>query len=114
MSEIGGGHMHRPENQQCGVLKYARYILKKYWELVIYGVVGVCTTVVNVVVFQILSENGLALFWSNAAAFVISVLFAYVANSLAVFMRRFLFVPFSSSGGCGLSVLQLTWGDCLR
>ena len=74
MSEIGGGHMHRPENQQCGVLKYARYILKKYWELVIYGVVGVCTTVVNVVVFQILSENGLALFWSNAAAFVISVL----------------------------------------
>ena len=40
--------MHRPENQQCGVLKYARYILKKYWELVIYGVVGVCTTVVNV------------------------------------------------------------------
>lgn len=77
--------MHRPENQQCGVLKYARYILKKYWELVIYGVVGVCTTVVNVVVFQILSENGLALFWSNAAAFVISILFAYVANSLAVF-----------------------------
>ena len=53
--------MHRPENQQCGVLKYARYILKKYWELVIYGVVGVCTTVVNVVVFQILSENGLDL-----------------------------------------------------
>ena len=53
--------MHRPENQQCGVLKYARYILKKYWELVIYGVVGVCTTVVNVVVFRILSENGLDL-----------------------------------------------------
>lgn len=107
---MGGGHMHRPENQQRGVLKYAHHFLQKHWELVIYGVVGVCTTVINIVVFQILSEKVLNLFWSNASAFVIAVLFAYAANSLIVFHAPFSFRSFLQFWGMRIVSLAIDMG----
>ncbi len=59
---------------------------EKFWKLVRYGVVGVCTTAVNYVLFWLLCYKcGVELNLANAIAIVASVVFAYVANKLFVF-----------------------------
>ena len=51
-----------------------------------YGVVGVCTTAVNYVLFWLLCYKlGVELNVANAAAIVASIVFAYVTNKLFVF-----------------------------
>lgn len=98
------------QNQKHGVWKRCLGLLKKYQELVIYGVVGICTTIINVVVFQFLSETVLNLFWSNVSAFVASVLFAYVANTLVVFRAPFSFRSFLQFWGMRIVSLVLDMG----
>lgn len=58
----------------------------KFWKLVRYGVVGVCTTAVNYVLFWLLCYKlDVELNTANAIAIVASVVFAYVTNKLFVF-----------------------------
>lgn len=58
-------------------------------ELIIYGIVGVLTTVVNVAIFQLFS-NVLNVHYliSNVVAWVVAVIFAFVANKLWVFKSK--------------------------
>ncbi|MFR3042880.1 MAG: GtrA family protein [Thomasclavelia spiroformis] len=61
-------------------------LYKKYKEIIMYLIFGILTTVVNIVVYfiasNILNINYLI---SNATAWFLSVLFAYVTNKLYVF-----------------------------
>lgn len=59
---------------------------EKFLKLVRYGVVGVCTTAVNYVLFWLLCYKlGVELNVANAIAIVASVVFAYITNKLFVF-----------------------------
>ena len=60
----------------------------KYQELIVYFIVGVITTLINIVVFMGLSYVGLSVVPANTLAFVVAVLFAYWANSLFVFKAK--------------------------
>lgn len=64
--------------------------MKKYKELFLYLVFGVLTTLVNFVVFAtsdaILGAN--AYLVSNAIAWIVSVVFAYITNKLCVFASK--------------------------
>lgn len=64
-------------------------ILKKYKETIMYLIVGGATTVVNWVSYALLlrtfSDSGHSVFLANIFAWVISIIFAYVANKILVF-----------------------------
>lgn len=65
-------------------------LLIKYKELITYVVFGVLTTIVNFVCFWVLNRifgDDIYLV-SNAAAWVVSVIFAYVTNKLWVFESK--------------------------
>lgn len=59
-------------------------LIKKYKEIIFYLFFGVCTTIINFFVFWIFSRN-LNPEISNAFAWIISVIFAFVTNKLWVF-----------------------------
>lgn len=68
-------------------------LFKKYREIIIYVIVGGLTTVVNFVVFYlckitISTDTVLRMNVSNFIAWVIAVLFAFVANKLYVFNSK--------------------------
>lgn len=52
----------------------------RYGEALRYLIVGGLTTLINIVLFFGLTHLGIAWFWANIAAWVLSVLFAFVAN----------------------------------
>lgn len=66
-------------------------MLKKIWhkfmsrEVISYLIFGVLTTLVNWVVYGMMVKNGVDYRIATAAAWVISVLFAYVVNKIFVF-----------------------------
>ena len=60
-------------------------LIKKYKEVILYLFFGVVTTVVNILVFQLCRAEGINLLISNFAAWLISVLVAFVTNKLFVF-----------------------------
>ena len=64
-------------------------LLRKHRELVSYVFWGVMTTIVNYVVYFLLTE-GLQVYYltGNVIAWAISVLFAYFVNKLYVFQSR--------------------------
>ncbi|KRN21325.1 GtrA family protein [Lacticaseibacillus camelliae] len=57
----------------------------RYGEALRYLIVGGLTTLINIVLFFGLTHLGIAWFWANIAAWVLSVLFAFVANKKVVF-----------------------------
>lgn len=67
-------------------------VLKKlciqYKEFILYGIFGVLTTVVNIIVFYLLDAVHVNIYISNTCAFIISVIFAYVTNKLFVFESK--------------------------
>lgn len=65
-------------------------LFNKYKEIILYVVFGVLTTLVNFAAFWLLTEIlGERLYLaSNAAAWIISVVFAYVTNKLFVFESK--------------------------
>ncbi len=64
-------------------------LLKKYREQIMYIIFGVATTVVNWIVYVTMQKVFHAeMTLSNAVAWVISVLFAYVTNKLYVFESK--------------------------
>jgi len=61
---------------------------QKHREALLYLFFGVLTTAVNMVVFFALNAAGVNELVSNAAAWVLAVLFAYVTNSIWVFRQK--------------------------
>lgn len=64
----------------------------KYKEIILYVVFGALTTLVNFVSYwvleQVFGNQGKIYLFTNAAAWLISVIFAYVTNKLFVFESR--------------------------
>ncbi len=68
------------------MISFVKKMLVKYRELIMYGIVGVCTTVINMVVYWLFSEVLLVHYAvSNIIAWVLAVVFAFFANKLFVF-----------------------------
>ena len=73
------------------IMEHIKKIIKKFWnkEVITYGIFGVLTTVVNLIVFYImanilnLEEN-----FSNAIAIIVAILFAYFTNRKWVFNSK--------------------------
>lgn len=69
------------------MMQRIKVLLRKLFtrEVVTYGIVGVCTTVVNILLFQGLVYLGTGYRPANAIAIAAAVIFAYAANKLIVF-----------------------------
>ena len=64
-------------------------IIIKYKFIILYGIFGVLTTVINIGVYGVLySGLGVSNVISNVIAWVISVLFAFITNKLWVFESK--------------------------
>lgn len=67
-------------------------LLKKlcvqYKELILYGIFGVLTTLVNIITFYLLDLLHINIYISNTIAFIVSVIFAFVTNKLFVFESK--------------------------
>ena len=63
-----------------------RALFQKYRSLILYGIFGVCTTLVNIVTYWLCARVlHLPLTPSTVIAWILSVLFAYVTNRKWVF-----------------------------
>ena len=63
--------------------------MKDLKEIILYGIFGVLTTVVNIVTFYVLYDIGhLYLILANVIAWFVSVLFAYITNRKYVFKTK--------------------------
>lgn len=62
-----------------------RALLNQYWDILVYLVFGVLTTVVNYLVYLPLLNLGLSATVSNVIAWAAAVVFAYVTNKPFVF-----------------------------
>ena len=68
------------------MIQKIKAMIVKYWEVLIYLVFGVLTTVVNYVIYlQVYNILGLSAALSNAIAWVGAVAFAYLTNKPFVF-----------------------------
>lgn len=69
-------------------MKKIKDLLLKYRELISYLFFGVCTTLVNIIVYYIFDvfESSTAL--STVAAWILSVSFAFVTNKIYVFKSK--------------------------
>lgn len=65
-------------------------LYKKYEELVMYIIVGVCTMIVSLASYYILA-NPLGIYYqtANIISWVLAVAFAYVTNKMFVFKSRY-------------------------
>lgn len=61
---------------------------KKYKEMILYVVFGVLTTLVNIVVYGVMYDQGCSNMLSTVVAWILSVLFAYITNKLFVFESK--------------------------
>ena len=53
-----------------------------------YGVFGVLTTLINILIFYVLDKLGFNVYLNNSIAWVVSVLFAFITNKLYVFNSK--------------------------
>ena len=61
-------------------------LIKKYKDILLYGIFGVLTTVVNIVTYWVAAHPlGLSVMVSTVIAWIVAVLFAYVTNRKWVF-----------------------------
>ena len=68
------------------MIQKAKALIEKYWEVLIYLVFGVLTTVVNYAIYlPVYNILGLSAAFSNAIAWVGAVVFAYLTNKPFVF-----------------------------
>lgn len=61
---------------------------KKLHKIFRYAIVGAATTLVNILVYQLLLYAGIEYMISNLVAIICSKLFAYIINKLYVFKSR--------------------------
>lgn len=70
-------------------MEKCKQLYKKYEELILYVFFGGLTTLVNIVVFFVMDTLlGIHYLVANAAAWLLSVLFAYVTNRRWVFKSK--------------------------
>lgn len=71
-------------------MKTIKNLIIKYKELIIYGVFGVCTTLVNFLTYKLFNVLLGVEFYlvSNIVAWFASVVFAYISNKLFVFESK--------------------------
>ena len=61
-------------------------LLKKYWDVISYLFFGVCTTIINIVSYQLFYELlNVSNVISTIVAWILSVAFAYITNRMFVF-----------------------------
>ena len=66
-----------------------KVLLKKYKFIILYGIFGVLTTLINIVSYSLFySVFGVSNVISNIIAWVLSVLFAFITNKLWVFESK--------------------------
>ena len=71
------------------MLEKCKLLYKKYEELILYVFFGGLTTLVNIVAFFVMDTLlGIHYLVANAAAWILSVLFAYVTNRTWVFKSK--------------------------
>lgn len=64
-------------------------LINKYMDIILYGVFGVLTTVVNIVSYWIMAHPlGMGTMMSTVIAWVLAVLFAYFTNRKWVFRSK--------------------------
>ena len=63
-------------------------LINKYNELIMYGIFGVLTTLINLLIFYVLDRLGVNVYLNNSIAWIISVLFAFITNKLYVFNSK--------------------------
>lgn len=63
-------------------------LFKKYREVIMYLVIGVCTTLVNWVIYTILTSFKLNMTLSNGIAWFGAVVFAFFTNKTIVFQSK--------------------------
>ncbi len=74
----------------------------KYKELVMYGIFGVLTTLINWIAYSIFMEGcGFPLMVSNILSWFVAVLFAFVTNKLWVFESK-------------TWKMDIVWKECLK
>lgn len=56
--------------------------------LSLYGIFGVLTTLINIIIYKILVDMNVQYMLSNGIAFMVSVIFAYVTNKKWVFNKK--------------------------
>lgn len=64
-------------------------VFYKYKELILYGIFGVLTVIVNIISFKLLLILNIPLLYANTIAFFIAVVFAYYTNTKFVFNDTF-------------------------
>ena len=64
-------------------------VFYKYKELILYGVFGILTVIVNIISFKLLLILNIPLLYANTIAFFIAVVFAYYTNTKFVFNDTF-------------------------
>ena len=57
-------------------------------EVILYLIFGISTTIINIVMFQMLIQLNISIIISNTIAWFISVLFAYMTNKRYVFESK--------------------------
>lgn len=68
------------------MMKKIRALVKKYWDVVSYLFFGVCTTIVNYLIYlPCYNLLGMSAVVSNMVAWVVAVAFAYLTNKPFVF-----------------------------
>lgn len=78
-----------------------RQLLKKYKELIMYGIFGVGATLINILSYQFFSGViGIQYMISNALAWVLAFVFAFLTNKLFVF---------ESKSWSGSTAIQEAW-----
>lgn len=71
------------------MIKLVKELFNKYKELIMYGIMGVLSTIINIVVFTLCEKLfGISALIANIIAWVVAVIFAYITNKLFVFESK--------------------------
>ena len=63
-------------------------LIKKYKELILYGIFGLGATLVNIIAFYLLRKGGISLIPSNCLAWFFAFVFAFITNKVFVFESK--------------------------
>ena len=70
-------------------MKKIKELLKKYKFIILYGIFGALTTIINIAVYGVFyNVLGVSNVISNIIAWILSVLFAFITNKLWVFESK--------------------------
>lgn len=71
------------------MIKLIKELFNKYKELIMYGIMGVLSTIINIITFAICEKLfGINALISNIIAWIAAVIFAYITNKLFVFESK--------------------------